>query len=257
MSSRLISECPGCRTRFRVTEEQLAAAGGRVRCGACLAVFNGRDNIVAQSTPSKEDDPIDVLLDSGEPDDTKAAPSTGTLAKATDSPTTSRQVPDERKTQAHPTHRGGRRVGVYGFAVVAALALLAVGVLVVQFDVYSQQPAMRDIYESVGVELPQYKALTAIRVVESTVRERTGTGAPLVIDVDLINTAPLYQRFPAIDVRFRAADGESVAEERVESSVYLPSPTHSRRMTPNKTVPISLRLDDPGSEAVSYAISLL
>ncbi len=43
----LVTQCPTCRTRFRVTEVQLGVAGGRVRCGACLSVFAGIDNLVA------------------------------------------------------------------------------------------------------------------------------------------------------------------------------------------------------------------
>ena len=42
----LITECPNCRTRFRVTETQLQVAGGRVRCGACLTVFHGVDHLL-------------------------------------------------------------------------------------------------------------------------------------------------------------------------------------------------------------------
>jgi predicted Zn finger-like uncharacterized protein len=41
----LITECPGCRTRFRVSEDQLQRARGRVRCGACLTVFNGVEHL--------------------------------------------------------------------------------------------------------------------------------------------------------------------------------------------------------------------
>lgn len=37
----LVTQCPNCETRFRVTEAQLQVAQGRVRCGACLAVFDG------------------------------------------------------------------------------------------------------------------------------------------------------------------------------------------------------------------------
>jgi predicted Zn finger-like uncharacterized protein len=42
----LITECPNCRTRFRVNESQLTMAHGRVRCGACLSVFTATDNLV-------------------------------------------------------------------------------------------------------------------------------------------------------------------------------------------------------------------
>jgi predicted Zn finger-like uncharacterized protein len=41
----LITECPSCRTRFRVAETQLQSARGRVRCGACLTVFNGVEHL--------------------------------------------------------------------------------------------------------------------------------------------------------------------------------------------------------------------
>jgi len=42
MSELLITECPGCHSRFRVTEGQLHLAQGQVRCGACLLVFDAR-----------------------------------------------------------------------------------------------------------------------------------------------------------------------------------------------------------------------
>ncbi len=36
----VVTCCPHCHTRFRVSEAQLAMAGGLVRCGQCLTVFN-------------------------------------------------------------------------------------------------------------------------------------------------------------------------------------------------------------------------
>ncbi|MDH0098680.1 zinc-ribbon domain-containing protein, partial [Pseudomonas sp. GD04158] len=40
MSESHVTQCPHCRTSFRVSQAQLAAAHGAVRCGACLHVFN-------------------------------------------------------------------------------------------------------------------------------------------------------------------------------------------------------------------------
>jgi predicted Zn finger-like uncharacterized protein len=64
----LITQCPTCRTRFRVTEAQLNVAAGRVRCGACLSVFAGIEHLVLGAgsrlrpgeTPSQA---LDALLD--------------------------------------------------------------------------------------------------------------------------------------------------------------------------------------------------
>ena len=41
MAEPKFTRCPGCRTVFRVTPEQLALRGGQVRCGHCRAVFDG------------------------------------------------------------------------------------------------------------------------------------------------------------------------------------------------------------------------
>lgn len=38
--SETLTRCPHCQTRFRVTQRQIEAARGRVRCGHCLYVFN-------------------------------------------------------------------------------------------------------------------------------------------------------------------------------------------------------------------------
>ncbi|MGB1837494.1 MJ0042-type zinc finger domain-containing protein, partial [Marinobacter adhaerens] len=42
----LQTQCPNCQTRFRVTEEQLGIAKGKVRCGNCMKVFNAIEHQV-------------------------------------------------------------------------------------------------------------------------------------------------------------------------------------------------------------------
>lgn len=58
--SSLQTQCPNCETRFRVTDEQLSVARGKVRCGNCMKIFNavehqvvsGNDNAGARPSPS-------------------------------------------------------------------------------------------------------------------------------------------------------------------------------------------------------------
>lgn len=45
----VITRCPDCHARFRVTEGQLKLARGQVRCGACLTVFDARVHAVQES----------------------------------------------------------------------------------------------------------------------------------------------------------------------------------------------------------------
>lgn len=49
MSEQLLTKCPHCSTTFRLTQEQLAIAGGAVRCGACYQVFHAKEHIVKTS----------------------------------------------------------------------------------------------------------------------------------------------------------------------------------------------------------------
>ncbi|MCR9260154.1 MAG: DUF3426 domain-containing protein [Pseudomonadaceae bacterium] len=62
----LVTECPNCDTRFRVTESQLQIAGGRVRCGACLVVFDGTAHLSLDGedfVSGEESEDVDALLD--------------------------------------------------------------------------------------------------------------------------------------------------------------------------------------------------
>jgi len=45
----MITRCPKCSTTFKISADQLSAAGGAVRCGACLTVFNGQDHLTDDS----------------------------------------------------------------------------------------------------------------------------------------------------------------------------------------------------------------
>ncbi len=62
----LITQCPNCDTRFRVTESQLQVAAGRVRCGACLVVFDGTSHLSVDGEDllgDEESTDVDALLD--------------------------------------------------------------------------------------------------------------------------------------------------------------------------------------------------
>jgi predicted Zn finger-like uncharacterized protein len=40
MTHSQLTQCPHCKASFKVSEEQLSAANGKVRCGACLNIFD-------------------------------------------------------------------------------------------------------------------------------------------------------------------------------------------------------------------------
>jgi predicted Zn finger-like uncharacterized protein len=48
----LVTRCAACGTTFRVTQPQLEAHGGKVRCGTCKAVFDGRQGLLVLPEPA-------------------------------------------------------------------------------------------------------------------------------------------------------------------------------------------------------------
>ena len=60
----MITECPYCKTEFRITEQQLKLADGMVRCGLCHKTFNA----LAQSQANLEDDEEKPVLEAAELD---------------------------------------------------------------------------------------------------------------------------------------------------------------------------------------------
>ena len=53
MTDSFVTQCPHCRTSFRVSSAQLGAAHGAVRCGACMQVFNAAQHLLGDPAPSK------------------------------------------------------------------------------------------------------------------------------------------------------------------------------------------------------------
>ncbi|MBT3563390.1 MAG: hypothetical protein HN493_05555, partial [Gammaproteobacteria bacterium] len=53
-----VCRCPTCETTFRVTETQLTAAHGAVRCGACLQVFAANDYLLEAALSAGESEVV-------------------------------------------------------------------------------------------------------------------------------------------------------------------------------------------------------
>jgi len=57
MIDSFVTQCPHCRTRFRLSRAQLGAARGEVRCGACRKVFNAGQQLFSESLRSERPAP--------------------------------------------------------------------------------------------------------------------------------------------------------------------------------------------------------
>ncbi|MDC0662404.1 DUF3426 domain-containing protein [Marinobacter sp. SS21] len=74
--SSLLTRCPNCQTQFRVTEEQLGIANGKVRCGNCMEIFNA----VQHQTITTSSRAAPAQPETAEPEASEPAPASGFTA---------------------------------------------------------------------------------------------------------------------------------------------------------------------------------
>src|SRR5689334_2255960 len=53
----MFTQCPTCKTMFRVTTADLGAADGRVQCSKCEAVFDGHAHLLSDQEAARAPDP--------------------------------------------------------------------------------------------------------------------------------------------------------------------------------------------------------
>ncbi len=91
MSQHIYTRCPECSTVFRVTEEHLKLAKGKVRCGACLSIFKATEHLVRP----KSETPPPPVTQSPKPDESTNITNADESSKSTASDLLRASVEDE------------------------------------------------------------------------------------------------------------------------------------------------------------------
>lgn len=146
-------------------------------------------------------------------------------------------------------------------ALIALLCLLA-QVAWLEFDRLSRVEPYRSAYsvacQVVGCELPELLDRSQIQTSNLLVRSHPDVIDALQVDVILQNNAPFEQTFPVLELTFTNLRSEPVATRRLEPSDYLGGELAGRdKMPVRQPIHIALEIADPGSEAVSYHITIV
>lgn len=289
-----ICRCPSCGERFLLPDDVLAQArnsSGNVRCGACLSVFDAEANLVAAADAALAAPSEPSPFSSSPPDLADAPPAEPAAvsqpAQATsDEPSAVEPAPSdgddgpgwgtsEDKVPISPPLRGarlaptpgkqrrakskdGKRTGLWAVLAIAGLVLLCGQLMVLLFPAGVQTPEWRGVYVAVckviGCSVPALRAVGAIEVVDPSV-ERQASPETLEFRASLVNNAAFAQRLPRLSLRFLAADGTTVGEQRVSPSDYREG--SKGRLAPKESIPVTVQVADPGANAVNYSVTLL
>jgi len=268
------ARCPQCQVTFRVSPAQLQAAGGRVRCGFCLAVFDARANPIALGDEAPVAPPPWLRApDQWHPDDgfhrgrlaelLGPLPETPFVAPAAQPASVPAGDPG-----GHPlpppwaplAPRPRRGVGVAGAAVLLAGTLaLALQVLYFRADPLATDPRLRRLYRAWCAALPcpafasEHRA-DGFRVDQAVVRPLPPDG--LRLDAMLVNAGSRRLPLPAIRITFEDLDAQPVAARVLTPPQYL-APGVAAWLDAGQRLHLVLDLYDPGPAAVGYRVESL
>lgn len=274
-----ITQCPECGTRFKVTDAQLGAHDGLVRCGHCHEVFNAREHLHDDEPSPQLSLPIEPELPADEID----------LTPIPNVP----ELEEESATLAQPP-QGGRRGEPNGYAVtlaqqvqfveeltdevsappprkprwiaalmalLLALILIAQGVYLFRVELGARLPGIKPLLAeycellACTVALPQKADLIIIE--SSELESDPDQNNIITLHALLHNRAPYTQAYPNLELTLTDLQDQIVARRVFRPVDYLKAEEDQETGLPaNRDLDIKLRLDTTDLKPSGYRLFL-
>jgi len=244
------TQCPHCQTLFRIEQEQLAAADGRVRCGHCRHVFDARAHLQKELPLEGQPEPGAGTRTGEQPELELGGPPAGGV--------TGLLLSDLGHEPAERARRSRRSLVGWGAVNVVLVVLLMAQLLFAQREAFAQDPTLRPVLARMcavaGCTLPPRRAVDQVELVRRNVYAHPNVKDALIIDVTFVNNATFAQPYPVLTVSLGNLHGEPLIRRNFKPREYLPELGPNARMAPGSPVHVSLEVRDPGREARTFEI---
>ncbi len=240
LSNIMETSCPNCSARYRVTDNQLQAALGRVKCGECGMVFNALQSLKS----------FDGVL-----------PTNYQLPEVMSPP----QANDEPAPELslHEAMYGHKRNSVAHFApffwFIGILLLIVTGIVqAIYYQRYQLikkpdfQQQVQTLCELVPCGESGFSSIQQIKLLERNVFTHPVTSNALMVTGSFVNHASFAQKLPNMLVSLFDIKGSLIANRVFEPGEYLQNDKDGKLLESNKPVQFRLEIVDPGTDALTY-----
>ena len=244
--------CDQCHSRFRLTENQLKQAYGKVRCGECGCIFNalhGLKNYEGELPPDYyeqlENDPaIDETrpIKDFEPE---------------------MEIGERRELSLHEAMYGSEHRSFFSFGplgwFIGILLLLAVGLAQVIY--YQRYELIEDPrYQQQVINLCQllpcaetaFASTEQLKLLERNVFTHPVANNALMVTGSFTNQAPFRQKLPEMLISLFDVRGKLIANRLFKPAEYLLEEKNRGIINPEAVVQFRLEIVDPGTDALTY-----
>ncbi len=261
LAGRLHTQCPRCKTVYRLGIAQLRSGRGLARCQECQADFNVLETLAETAARARADAaPVGPVL-LGRLDAVAAhKPEHESLFSGDGLPAVSAIAasPDGGAMAEASANRPGQAVWGIG-------ALLLCVLLAGQFGAFEGQrlaqnenlrPWLESACQTLGCRLPAFRAPLRIQIVGRDLRPAQDGVDGYEFTLVLANQSSLPQAFPAVKLILSAYNGDPAAARVFEPAEYLP-PSSPMLMPVGELQEIRLLLAPPRQEIGGFSFELL
>lgn len=267
------TQCPECATRFKVSQEQLDAHQGMVRCGRCQAVFNAREHLQDEAPSPQLDLPI--MQDELPPADEETTPETfEAVAEQAESETSTEEPhipafilgqPDEDEAEL-PAETPKKRL-LWPWALgstVLLLLLLAQGAYFFRVELAARmpglKPALTGYCQLFGCHVPLPHNADLMSIESSNLEADPDHPNVIVLTATLRNISPhspYTQAYPNLELTLNDINDQPVGRRVFRPAEYLPHGQDEQAgLGVNREVSIHLSLDTGDLKPAGYRLLL-
>lgn len=259
----MFTQCRGCGEIFGVTVDDLVASKAQVRCSSCGAVFDALETL-AEYRPQ---DGFDLILNENDnpPPLLNHEFKQNIVPQVLAEKAHVKSELNEDENDIQPEFVADKVTEIQkkssSFWVFASIALVAL--LLWQGSLALKKGTLKlpegEFKNMICKQLDCYvihdeSNLNNIALVSRSIRQHPGRDNALIITAGIINSDKKTQMFPALEIKMSNLNGEIVAMRRFLPSEYLDAETIDAGMSPNTLIPVTLELQSPGKNAVTFEV---
>lgn len=278
------TRCPECQTVYRVTDEQLAARGGSVRCGQCHALFDGFAELVTPEPP--EDKISSGAARVPEPSPAAAAParspalagSASAETQALNAPATSATKTAETPSAGLPSLASGQRRAEEatvrepprgpGESNARGLAVAVLGVLLLLQLGFNLREVIANAWPAARPMIVQWcktlhctvgtpRDIVDLEIASSELRADPAHQGLLILTATLRNRGSSAHAFPYLELTLTDPQDQAVVRRALTPAEYAGGTVDlARGMPANSEITIKLFIDASATNQAGYRLYL-
>jgi predicted Zn finger-like uncharacterized protein len=279
MAEERFTRCPGCKTIFRVTPQQLAMRAGQVRCGHCQTVFDGVAAQVSLAPQPREEFPQDeasmgpptVTLRSSQAlqpvrDDADARAAAADRAELdAEDAEASADPPIDYSARFSWQEKQERRIvpsWVLALAIPILLVLLAAQALFHFRDAIAAhwpttKPALIRLCTVAGCEVRPLADISGLSIEASDLQADPAHRGLLILSSTIRNRAPYALAYPFVELTLSDAQDQIVVRRAFAPEEYLSAAADPRvGIAGNSELAVKLFIDASATTQAGYQVYL-